>query len=62
MPEHNGLEVVGILAGLGYTVPLLIVTALSVTLDSAGGHALLAKPFTPRDLQEKVREVLSAPM
>jgi two-component system, OmpR family, alkaline phosphatase synthesis response regulator PhoP len=68
LPELDGFAVCEILHGNPATssIPVIMLTALSGEMArssglEAGARAYMRKPFSPRELIDRVREVLDAP-
>lgn len=66
MPAMNGIDVAAALRSEPATaaIPIIMLTARGQTTDrergvAAGASAYLVKPFSPLELLEKVRELLS---
>ncbi|RSD29196.1 response regulator transcription factor [Mesobacillus subterraneus] len=65
MPTYSGLEVIAEIrkGGLNTDVPILMLSAKSQLTEqeramAAGADYFIAKPFSPHDLLQKVREIL----
>jgi two-component system alkaline phosphatase synthesis response regulator PhoP len=63
MPELTGVEVTRTLRERNFTQPVILLTALTQNADvaagaAAGADAYLTKPFSPQELESRVRALI----
>lgn len=62
MPELDGYQVIARLTEAGMHLPLIIMTGLSLTLTTLGGHRVMHKPVGVPDLLAAVADVIGPPV
>jgi len=56
MPNMNGLDLAALARFMGYTGPILLISAF-LSDDEALDNFVLREPFAPSDLIDRIREV-----